>query len=119
MRKEELTLNIYRINDRRGCLVVIVKGKQPLKILNVLEPLHFVGWIKQLSMAIGTGAKQDCKYDLKVAGGRDYELKCRFSDEVVWLELCFKHLLRLQWKGSAHQFAAAVDWMIAKLPRFF
>ena len=79
-------MNIYRMNNRRGCLVMVVKGK-PLKILNITEPLHFVGWMKQLSMAIDTGADQDCKHDLVCEDGKERLLKCRFAMEVVKLEL--------------------------------
>ena len=119
MRKADLVLNIYRINDRRGCLVAVTKGKKPLKILNIPEPLHFVGWMKQLSMAVNTGAEQNCKYDLNEIGYAERQLKCRFAGGVVSLEIWFKHLVRLQWKGTAYEFADAVNWMIARLPKFF
>lgn len=119
MRKDELVINIYRVNDKQGCLVVIVKGKKPFKILNVIDPLHFVGWIKQLSVAIDTGAEQGCDYKLKCANGTERVLKCSFAKQVVALEFSFKGQSRLRWKGSARDFGAAVDRMIAQLPKFF
>ncbi|MDR6784591.1 hypothetical protein ABIE26_003237 [Pedobacter africanus] len=120
MRKDDaLVMNIYRMNARRGCLLLIVKGKKPLKILDLLHPLPFVGWIKQLSMAIDTGADQNCKYDLECLDTAERVLKCRFAKEIVALELCFKQQPRMKWEGSAREFAAAVDRMIARLPKFF
>jgi hypothetical protein len=98
---------------------MVVKGKKPLKILNVLEPLYFVGWIKQLSIAIGTGAEQRCDYKLRCADGTERVLKCSFAREVVALKICFKQQLRLSWEGSARDFGSAIDRMIAKMPRFF
>lgn len=119
MRKDDaLVMNIYRMNDRRGCLVMVVKGK-PLKILNITEPLHFVGWMKQLSKAIDTGADQNCKYHLKCLDTAERVLKCRFVQAMVGLDLCFKQQARMKWEGSAREFAAAVDRMIARLPKFY
>lgn len=119
MRKDDFLLNIYRMNDNLGCLVVMVKGTKPLKILNLKEPLHFVGWLKQLSMAIDTGADQHCKYELKSPHGEERLLSCRFEKQLVAIEISFKQQPRIKWEGSARDFAAAVDRMIVRLPGFY
>ncbi|MDR6785243.1 hypothetical protein ABIE26_003942 [Pedobacter africanus] len=119
MSNNKLLMMIYRMNDRQGCLMLQLQGKKPCKIIRILEPLYLVGWIKQLSVAIDTGADQDCTHQLKCEDGRERRLKCRFAKEIVALEFFFKQQLRFNWKGTAHEFRTAVDRMIAKLPRFF
>ena len=119
MRKDELVLNIYRMDHKRGCLVMLVKGKRPLKILHLPDPLRFAGWLKQLSIAIDTGAAQDCWYPFDGMEKAAPLLKCTFAAEVVGLEIYFKRQARLSWQGTARELGVAVDRMIAKLPKFF
>ncbi|MNY51319.1 hypothetical protein D3C86_1868950 [compost metagenome] len=110
---------IYRMDNLQGCLMLQLQGKKPCKILRILEPLTFAGWIKQLSVAIDTGADQDCGHDFICEDGRERRLKCRFVQEIVALEFFFKQQLRFNWRGTAHEFRTAVDRMIATLPKFF
>jgi hypothetical protein len=118
MSNNEVLLNIYRMKDKQGCLVFKSTGK-PYKIFNITEVLPFAGWMKQLSMAIDTGAGQDCKHHLFNADGLEHQLICKFVQEVVALELWVLERLKFSWKGTAKDFKAAVDRMISKLPRFF
>ena len=119
MRNNELLLRIYKMKNKQGCLVFQSAGKLQ-RIFNLIAVLHFVGWLKQLSLAIDTGAEQKGDpYFLSCSDGLDHLLTCIFVQEVVALELKVKQKVKFSWKGSAKEFKAAVDWMIWKLPRFF
>lgn len=113
-----MLLNNYLMEKRQGCLVLKGAGK-PYKILKVLDPLGFVGWIKHLSVAIDTGATQNCEYGLCAADRLSRLLKCRFSAEIVSLELWVLKKLKFNWQGTAREFRDAVDRMISRLPNFF
>lgn len=106
------------MEKKQVCLVFKCTGS-PFKICNLIEVLPFVGCLKQLSVAIDTGAAQIYPHLLQRANGLEYQLKCSFAQEVVALELRFREVLRFSWEGTAKEFRIAVDRMIAKLPPFF
>ncbi len=106
------------MKDRQGCLVFQSAGKLQ-RIFNLIEVLPFVGWLKHLSHAIDTGAKQNDAHAIRCADGLERILTCKFIQDVVALELKVKQQVKFSWQGTAKEFRAAVDRMIAKLPRFF
>jgi hypothetical protein len=115
----ELLLNIYLMNEKRVCLAFKSTDRM-YKVVNLREALPFVGCIKQLSLAIDTGARQKpYTYPLCCADGLERLLKCSFVQEVVALELWFKERLKFYWRGTAKEFRAAVDGMVLRLPKFF
>ncbi|MBB5439497.1 hypothetical protein HDC92_003190 [Pedobacter sp. AK017] len=118
MGNNELLLSIYKMKDRQACLVFKSTGK-PCKLFNLIEVLHFAGEMKLLSAAMDTGAAQNYAYTLRSADGLERRLICCFVQEVVKLELWFKAQLKFSWQGTAKEFRAAVDRMLAKLPHFF
>ncbi len=120
MCNNELLLTIYKMKDRQGCLVFQSAGKLQ-RIFNLIEVLHFVGEMKLHSVAIDTGAEQRCSkpFPLRCADGLERILTCHFVQEIVALELKVKQRVKFSWQGTAKEFKAAVDRMIAKLPRFF
>ena len=119
MRNNDLLLRIYKMKDRQACLVFQSAGKLQ-RIFNMIAVLHFVGWLKQLSLAIDTGAEQKGEaYTLSCSDGLDRLLTCIFVQEVVALELKVKQKVKFSWQGTAKEFKASVDGMIWRLPRFF
>jgi hypothetical protein len=115
----ELLLNIYLMKEKQVCLVF--KSMDRLyKIASLREVLPFVGCMKQLSLAIDTGARQKpYTYPLYCADGLERLLKCSFVQEVVALELWFKERLKFYWQGTAKELRAAVDRMVLRLPKFY
>ena len=113
----DLFMRIYSMNEKEACLHVRFNGKS-YRIPNLLDVLHLVGNLKQLSMAIANGAEQTCAYALEVSSDLRHLLRCRFTNQVVYLEFLVWEKVRFYLHLSAREFEDAVAGMIARLPKF-
>lgn len=124
MRKHLLLLNLYLMKNNLGSLV-FKNGDISARIERLCDTLQFAGKMKQLSMAIETGANQDCAYQLVNAKGSEWVLACRFTKGIVALELWFQQLgfnervaSPFNWQGTMVEFRDAVNRMIDKMGRY-
>jgi hypothetical protein len=119
MSNNKLLLTVYKMEEKQACLAFKSTDKL-YKIYHLIDVLPFVGCMKQLSVAIDTGATQKpYAYRLCCADGLERQLKCSFAKEGIVLELWFKERLNFSWKGTAKEFRIAVDRLVLRLPKFF
>jgi hypothetical protein len=121
MSKHLLLLNLYLMKHNLGSLVFKCGGVSA-RIDKLCDALQFVGRMKQLSMAIDSGADQDCAYRLNNLKGLAWILYCRFAKGIVALELWLEKLgfneglvVPFEWRGSVEGFRHAVNRMIEKM----
>lgn len=121
MRKHLLLLNLYLMKKNLGSLVFKC-GDVSARINKLQNALGFAGRMKQLIMAIDTGADQNCAFQLLNVKGLAWIFNCRFTKGIVALELWLERLgfnekieMPFDWKGSVVDFRNAVDRMIAKM----
>jgi hypothetical protein len=117
-----LLLQMHMNIDNQGSLVLKRSGMSA-RINDLLAPLTFVANMKQLSLAVDTGARQNCAYEIKNTKGLEWVLACRFAKGIVALELWFQkfgfneHLETLfSWEGTAKEFGKSVNKLVERLP---
>jgi hypothetical protein len=119
MSNNKLLLTVYKMEEKQVCLAFKSTDKL-YKIYHFMEVLPFAGCMKQLSVAMDTGASQKLYvYRLCCADGLEYGLQCSFEKGVVVLELWFKEQVKFNWRGTAKEFRVAVDRMVLRLPLYF
>jgi hypothetical protein len=112
--KKTLHLQVHFKPNHQGSLVFKTES-MAARINNLCNPLRFIGQMKQLSMAIDSGASQNCSYRLETDKGLVWELGCRFVQEMVSLELW---ATGFSWEGTAKEFGKSVNRMIEKMGRY-
>lgn len=111
---QNLKLDIYFNRGNLGMLT-LKNGYVLNRIHRLYDALAFVANMKQLSMAIDTGAGQHCAYPLQNSRGLELILNCRFVKEVVSLEIWKTDF---SWRGTATEFRKAVNKMIERMPKY-
>ena len=109
-----LKLDIYFNGGNQGMLT-LKHGHLFNRLNRLCNGLAFVANMKQLSMAIDTGANQNCLYRLKNTKGLEWVLSCKFIKEVVSLEVWKTDF---SWQGTAIEFGKAVSRMIERMPKY-
>ena len=118
MNNADLLLRIYKMRGEEVCLLLRVQ-RECCKITGLVGVLPFVANLKQLAMAFESGASQQCTLQLRTARGTVHELSLRFFDGLLSLELLSHGKSRFTLQLTARAFLAAVEGMLAKLPKFF
>lgn len=117
-----LLLQIHFNIDNRGSLI-LKKAGMSARINDLLAPLTFVANMKQLSLAMDSGARQNCAYEIKNGEGLEWVLACRFAKGIVALELWFQKFgfseqldTLFSWEGTAKEFGRSVSKLVERLP---
>ncbi|MBB5438018.1 MULTISPECIES: hypothetical protein [Pedobacter] len=112
------------MKDNLGSLV-LKYGDVSARIDRMCAALQFAGRMKQLIMAIDTGASQDCAYRLTNLKGLEWILNCRVVKGMVALELWLEKLgcnerlvVPFDWRGSVEEFRNAINRMIDRMPAY-
>lgn len=105
--------------------LIFKNGNDAARIEKLCNALQFAASMKQLSMAIESGAAQDCGYELKNAKGLKWVLACRASEGMVALDLWFQQLgindkldNLFNWRGNVEEFKNAINNFIDRLPKY-
>lgn len=124
MNNNKITLNIHLIPGNKGSLVFYKEGKgggsASLRMNRLCGALDFVGSMKQLQMAIETGAEQHCFYPMRNDTGREWFLYCRASGGQISIAVCSvpEGNPVFEWEGEVQSFRNAVNRMIANMGRY-
>jgi len=109
-----LRLNIYLMKRNRACLVFKNEGIL-FRVNRLVRALEFVAEMELLAKAIGSGAVQECYYELVDDRGVQLVFECGFDLEV--LSLCLWRpdgkpsglmVKVFSWVGSGNDFRKAV-----------
>ncbi len=110
--------------DNEG-VIIFESASESIRINRLNNVLQFIATLKQLTMAIDLGGRQDCYQELKNWHGLQWVLNCTFKRELVGLEVWyqkrgFAEQLKtvFNWQGKAAEFRDAVNGMIERMGRY-